>query len=270
MSAAVGRAMGIIELLVKWPDGLPLGEIAKRLDVPPSATHRLLNELVGLGYLRHNAALGSYAPSMKLISLSLEYLSQVDVVEMAKPAIDRLARESGALARLGIVDERELIWVIKSQGSRSNIRYDPPMNYRVRLSCSAGGHAWLSQLTDEQALELVFRQGLGTREEYGPLAPVTAEEILAALRTARERGYAQVTDTYERGVTAVAVPIVNAEFQRVTGILSIAGPNSDMDPEHVQRMVPLLKEEARNLATARIDFARYVSPPRHAAVSGDA
>lgn len=268
MGAALGRAMSIVELLVRNPRGLQLGEIAKPLDIPLSATHRLLTELVSLGYVRQ-ADSGRYELSMKLISLSLAYLSQIDLVEMAKPGIDRLAQEAGALVRLGIVDDTGLIWVLKSQGARSNIRYDPPLNYRVRLSCSAGGYAWLSQLSDETALELIFRQGLGTREEFGPKAPQTADEVLAAIRAARERGYALVTDTYERGVTAVAVPIVNPELGRVTGILSIAGPNSDMDFDHVQRLVPLLLEEARVLSSARLDYARYLLPTNRAADAED-
>jgi DNA-binding IclR family transcriptional regulator len=251
----------VIELLARSPQGLPLGEIAKRLNMPPSATHRTLTELVSLGYLRHNAELGSYALSMKMISLSLGYLSEVDLVDCAKPAIDRLAAESEALARLAIPDQHGLTWVLKSQGARSNIRYDPPMNYSVRLSCSAGGHAWLSQLEDDQALALVLGQGIGI-EGYGPEAPRTTDDVMKLVRQARSRGYAVLTDAYEANIAAIAVPIVNPELQRATGVLSVAGPKWDLSPEKLERLVPALRKEADELSTARLDYAAYLLPVR--------
>ena len=256
--------MAIVELLAREPGGLSLGEIATSLSIPPSATHRLLTELVGLGHLRQLGDQGRYALDMKLVSLSLGFLSHVDLVELAKPGIDRLAAESQALARLGIIDGDALTWVLKSQGSRSNIRYDPPMNYRVQLSASASGQAWLAQLTDDEALQLVARQGIATAG-FGPAAPRTAEEVMTAVRRTRSRGYALVVDSYERNVTAVAVAIVNSELGRVTGVLSIAGPNFDMEPSHVEALVPALREEAQRLSSARLDYVKYLLPvPRSA------
>jgi DNA-binding IclR family transcriptional regulator len=258
---AASRGLAILELLSTSPGGLQLGDIAKKLDVPSSATHRLLTELAERGYLRQSAQDGTYALSMKMVSLTLNYLSRVDLVDLAKPAIDRLAAESGALVRLAVPDDGHLTWVLKAQGSRSNIRYDPPMDYNVRLSCSASGHAWLSTMSDDTALETMFRQGLG-REGYGPNAPGTTEEVLARIRDARRRGYASVCDSYEPGVSAIAVPIVNPELGIATGVLSIAGPNGDMDADKQSRLVPVMQKEAAALSSARLDYAKYLLPVR--------
>src|SRR5678816_3287926 len=46
----VDRVMDIIELLADEPNGLPLSEIARRLDMPKSAAHRLLSSLVNRGF----------------------------------------------------------------------------------------------------------------------------------------------------------------------------------------------------------------------------
>lgn len=261
---AVSRGLAIIELLSTSPGGLPLGDIAKGLDVPSSATHRLLTELAEQGYLRQSAQDGTYALSMKMVSLTLSYLSRVDLVDLAKPSIDRLAAESGALVRLAIPDDGHLTWVLKAQGSRSNIRYDPPMDYNVQLSCSATGHAWLSTMTDDTALETMFRQGLG-REGFGPNAPRTSEEVLARVRDARRRGYASVCNSYEPGVSALAVPIVNPELGIATGVLSVAGPDGHMDDDTQDRLVPLMQKEAALLRSARLDYAKYLLPVRQRA-----
>ena len=259
MSTVLARALGMMELLSGVPGGMPLGEIADRLKIPASAAHRLANELIELGYFRRSSDVGDYALSMKMTSLALTYLSEIDLVEQAKPSVDRIARGSKALARLGIVDDKRLIWVLKSQGSTSNIRYDPPMHHEVQLSCSASGHAWLSLLSDEKALELVFRQGLKF-EGFGPNAPRTVEEVLELIRTARDNGYARVTDSYEDGVSAIAVPIVNPRLRQVTGVLSVAGLTMQMTDEKIHDILPLLQEEAGSLSEARLDYAKYLLP----------
>lgn len=259
MSAAVGRAFGILELLAAAPGGLSLGEIASRLDIPASATHRLLNELVDMGYMRQSSEGGDYALSMKLTSVALSFLSEIDLVDQAKPSVDRLAAESKCLARLGIVDDDRLIWVLKAQGSTSDLRYEPPLHQNVQLAFAASGHAWLSQLSDEEAMELVFRQGL-PQEGFGSQAPRTVEEVLGYIRAARKRGYAVVRNTYDEGITAVSVPIVHTGLQRVTGVLSVAGLGFDLTDEAVERLVPVLRREAAALADARLDFVKYLQP----------
>ena len=49
LSGVLQRSLAILELLSAEPEGLPLGVVAERLDLPRSATHRLLNELVHYG-----------------------------------------------------------------------------------------------------------------------------------------------------------------------------------------------------------------------------
>ncbi|MEV0110882.1 IclR family transcriptional regulator [Nocardia sp. NPDC050799] len=263
---ALTRGLAVLELLSSSPEGMQLGDIAKKLEIPSSATHRLLTELVEKSYLRQSAHDGTYALSMKMVTLTLSYLSRVDLVDLAKPSIDRLAAESGVLARLAIPGDGSLTWVLKAQGSRGNIKYDPPMDYRVQLSCSASGHAWLSTMDDETALETIFRQGL-VWEGFGPNAPRTVDEVVSCIRDTRERGYAVVSESYEPGVSAIAVPIVNPTLGMATGVLSIAGPKSDIDPAKQKLLIPSLQREAGELASARLDYAQYLLPVRQRAAT---
>ena len=109
------------------------------------------------------------------------------------PAGFRMARRSGELVRLSIVDEERLTFVAKAQGPRqAGLRYDPDMGADARLSCTASGHAWLMTLSDERALELVSRQGFGAPADYGPKGPTTIKGLLAFLQAGRMRGYAMM------------------------------------------------------------------------------
>ena len=83
------------------------------------------------------------------------------MVDVAQPCSTGWPRNRGELVRLAIVDGDELVFVAKAQGATRGLRYDPDMGLSVPLSCSAAGHAWLSTMSDEDALAAVARQGFG-------------------------------------------------------------------------------------------------------------
>ena len=152
MSSLLERGFQVLELLAAHPEGKALSSIAAEAGLPLSATHRLLAELARCGYVRQARNQGDYVLTIKLVSLGLGFLSASGVVDVAQPSLDRLAEESRELVRLAIVDGSELVFVAKAQGATRGLRYDPDMGLSVPLSCSAAGHAWLSTMSDEEAL----------------------------------------------------------------------------------------------------------------------
>jgi DNA-binding IclR family transcriptional regulator len=264
MIGPLERAFAVLELLVGAPAGLPLSEISDALDIPRSATHRLLTSLCELGYLRQERAMGNYVLTLKLISFALKRLSTIGIVELAQPTLDRLAELSGELVRLSIVDDETLMWVAKAQGAKAGLRYDPDTGAEVKLSCSASGLAWLGTFSDDRALALVYREGFAKPQDYGPTAPVTVAEFLERLHRARDMGFATVNESFEAGTAAVAVPIMHPRQQQVIGVLSIAGPNIRMTEHRVQELVPALLTAANELSHLSLET---VQKPRALAKS---
>ncbi|MFT4470500.1 IclR family transcriptional regulator [Arthrobacter sulfonylureivorans] len=248
MSMALSRGLQTLEIMAGQVEGLPLNEIVVQLGLPKSAAHRTLTELVDLGYLRQDHPQGNYVLSMKVVSIAQRHLAQIPLVDLAKPFLDRLAASSGELSRLSIVDGASLVWVAKTQGAKSALRYDPDAGQEVKLSCSASGLAWLSTLSDEEAIALVELQGYADSDSYGPAAPRNAEEYLRELNVARERGYGYVSDSFEPGVSAVAVPIVPVGAGKAAGVLNLCGPSVRLTAERSEEFVPELKQAAAELA----------------------
>ena len=185
-SGLLERTLGVLELLAANAYGLPLFEIADCLHIPRSATHRVLTSLIEQGYVKQEREQGAYQLTAKVASLAFTFLAGSGITDFAQPLIDRLARESGELVRLAMIDGRELVWVAKAQGSPAGLRYDPDMGQVGRLSCSASGHAWLSCLPDDDARALVEKQGYGMRRDYGPRAPESWPALLKYLRQTRK------------------------------------------------------------------------------------
>lgn len=259
MSEALDRGLQLIERLAGQPEGMALSALADELLIPHGACHRLLQLLVQRGWVRQARPQGPYLLTTKVASLGLAFLSSAGLVDIAEPLLERLARESGELVRLSVIDDDRLTWVAKAQGTRSGVRYDPDMGMDARLSCTASGHAWLLTLSDERALELVSRQGFGAPADYGPAAPTTVKALLGFLHAARTRGFAMIDEVFAPGMAAVAVPVLRRG--RATAVISIAGPRTRLTPARMLALAPALQAAAAELGPMSTGSALYGRPP---------
>lgn len=259
MTTALDRGLALIERLAGQPEGMPLTALADELLIPRSACHRLLAELQRRGYVRQARSQGDYMLTTKVAALGLGFLSSAGIVDIAEPLLERLARESGELVRLAMVDDERLTWVAKAQGTRKGLRYDPDMGMDARLSCTASGHAWLLTLSDERALELVMRQGLGAPKDYGPNAPTTIAALLGLLHAARERGWALIDEVFAPGMTAMAAPV--RRRQEAIGVISIAGPRVRLTPLRMHALAPALLAATAELGPMSRASTLFGRPP---------
>lgn len=258
MSGVLERTLGILEALASHPEGVALGAVAEKLNMPVSAAHRLMTELVQRGYVKQLRDQGEYGLSTKLVALVLDYMGATGIVDFAQPVLDRLARETGEFVRLAVIDDDRLTWVARAQGARRGLRYDPDIDAVARLSCTASGHAWLMTMPEEDALRIAVRQGFGRPEDYGPNAPTTPMQLVALLDTARENGFATTKDTFSPGLSSIAVPILRPGESPV-GVLSVAGPTVRFGEARFLAILPLLQQAARELAIASVSSPLFIS-----------
>ena len=252
MSGVMERTLAILELLGKHPEGMQVSAIAAALDMPASAAHRLLKELSQFGYVRQLRNQGDYALTIKLAGIGLAFLARTGVPDIAQPILDRLAADTRELVRLSVIDGDDLVWVGVAQGAVAGLRYDPgrEQGIKVHLAASAGGHAWLATMTDEEALERIGAQGLRPDFPLGAGAPRSIPEVLTCLAEARARGYAIMSNGYHAGMTAMAVPIFRGEDGATIGCLSIAGPEVRITPAWMAQSHPLLRAAADEIGGA--------------------
>ncbi|MBV6274343.1 IclR family transcriptional regulator [Alcaligenaceae bacterium CGII-47] len=247
MNGVLERTLGILELLSHQGESMQLATIAEQLNIPKSAVHRLLADLTRLGYVRHRRDRGDYQLSTKLVSIGLTYLSKTGIVDIAQPLINQLAEASGELTRLSVVDGEQLTWVALAQGARQGLRYDPDMGTMARLSCSSSGLAWLATMSEEDALAMVIKQGIGSPEKFGPNAPATLQAVQEAIAETRNRGYSVTIDTYSPGLSAIGAAI-RLKGKPAIGALTVAGPTARFTLERMLAAAPALLDTAAQLA----------------------
>lgn len=246
-ASIIDRVLRILEILVVTPEGARVTDIADALDLNRAIPHRLLAELVKLGYVAQDPDTERYRATFEIGSLGLRQIESAGIVRWAQDELDRLASETQELVRLAVVSGSELRWVAKAQGSNSALILDPVAGADVVLHATATGKAWLSSLPDDEARALLRRRGL---EMQTPHTETDLERIMREVGAARRAGYAVTHEEMEPGVNAIAVPIVPPEHTdgRAVATVSIAGPSARLSPDVLSGFTPLLRKTGVRLA----------------------
>jgi len=252
MSSALEKGMSVISYLSARPEGAAVKDIAIDLDLPPSGAHRLLKELETLGYVHQPRAHGDYCLTLKLATAGLNFLARTGVPDLSQPILDRLAQSCRELVRMTLSDGENLAWVGVSQGATTGLRYDPDAEQGqiVHLASASGGQAWLSGMTDDDAIAAVMKQGLENPNGSGAKAPRSVAELMEIVKTARRNGYALNSNSFMLGMAAIAVLIRNPDTGTPIGTVSIAAPAARVTPDLLLDFLPELQRAADDLGDA--------------------
>lgn len=247
---AVERCLAIIEALAGESEPLDLTEIARRVGLPVSAGHRILQTLMGRGWVVQDPVSQHYALSLRLSTLAFRNLDARAVPDVVQAVLDRLARRTREYCRLAIVEGEDLVWVARAQGAVTGLRYDPDMGQEIVLHATANGKAWLATLPEAEALRIVCARGFAARRPLGSRAVADVDGFRRHLAETRARGYATAVDEAEAGTAALAVPFYGSERPdaAVAGTISIAGPLLRIAPERYEDLSAELHAAAREVA----------------------
>lgn len=239
------RCVEVVERLSALPDGARLSDLARSLDLPKTAAHRLLAELSRVGWVEQADTDGPYRLTSRLPLLTQRVLHATGMPDLAQPVLERVARASGELARLTVALPDQLVWLAQVQGAPPGLMYQPTLSDPVRPHATANGKAWLATLPEARALAIAREGGLGTLCPT-PRTLATEVALLAELARTRRRGYAVAEEEAERGVVAIAVAI----GVPVLGTISVAGPMLRLPRARHAALAATLTQAALELAAA--------------------
>jgi DNA-binding IclR family transcriptional regulator len=245
----IERCLQLISLMAEEPRAFRLGEISEALDLPKSATHRLLSALCNMGWAEQDSETGFYRLTLRLAIMGQRFLLATRIPDLTRPVLERLAHDSEELVRLAIVEGERLSWVNFVQGRQSGLVYQPAMIGRVPLHVTANGKAWLSTLPPDDAVRIVLEDGFGSPERFGPNALRSVEALRAALDLTRARGWGESQEEAEAGIAAIAAPICpGGPGTPAVATCSVAGPLMRFGPAGIERSARLVMAAAAELA----------------------
>lgn len=243
----LNRAMLILEAMADEPDGVRVTDLAEAMGVNRAIPYRIVDELCELGYVVQDRATERYRATLKLGSLGLRQLERTNIMNWAQEELGRLADETEELARVSIASGATLRFVAQAQGARGSLVVNSPLRAELALHATASGKAYLSTLPLAEVRKIVDQRGMPSLTD-GTLTNIM--DLEQELEKARSDGYAVVEQEAERGVSAVAAPIVPPDSAdgRAVGAVSLAGPSVRLPATRLQTLGPRLNGTANRLA----------------------
>ncbi len=235
----IARAASVLRALEHEPEGLSLGDIAKRLKLPRSTIQRIVGALETENLLIAASPTGRVKLGPALLRLSAAVHNPVSVI--AKPHMIDIARELGESVDLSVMGRDQGIFLEQATGSHKSHATSATAE-KFPLHCTASGKAMLALLTDTEVEQKIGRS-YAARTEH---TRTTLDTLLPELQEVRRSGVAQDREEYTLGVCAVGVGFRDTLGNRLA--LSVSMPSTkveDLKSKAEQRLL-----EVRDLLVA--------------------
>jgi IclR family transcriptional regulator, acetate operon repressor len=135
----VERALALLATICDR-GGANLADSARDCDLAPSTALRLLRTLETTGFVSKEE-FGTYRPGSRIIQLGAQALSNESLIDLAKPAMEKLVSETGESAYLSVVGHRSTALYIGIVEGTHSVRHASWVGRTVPLDASAAGHA---------------------------------------------------------------------------------------------------------------------------------
>lgn len=237
------RALEILELLAKNPEGMTISQIAEALRVPRNSVFRITATLLDRGYLLRDDATKAFQLSTKLLTLAYEGLSEGTLVERAIPVMRRLRDRIGETVPLGIRTGTEGLVIAQVQGIHP-FRFVLEPGRRFHLHTAAPGKALVAFLPEDEREELIARLPMPRFNERTITDPDRYREELEQVR---RLGYAVDRAEETEGMHCVAACVLD-RFGYPLAAIWVTGPSSRMPEGEFDNVGPIVRDHAERIS----------------------
>jgi IclR family transcriptional regulator, acetate operon repressor len=232
---AIDRAAELLVRVVESGRPIAVGELATHTGLPKSTTSRLVGALERRGLVQRSADRGRLSPGPVLLRFAHRDGGQ-SLVELAAPVLERLAAETRETINVAIpgplgaehLDQRD---------SEHFVGVTNWVGRRVPHHVAANGKVFTAFGAAPVPAQL---------DRFTPRTITSRAKLERELDRVRALGYATAVDELELGLAAMAAP-VRTDDGAVVAALSISGPTSRLTPDRIERLAPLLLEQAATL-----------------------
>ena len=248
-SQSLERGLAILGAFTPDCPALGISELAQRLGLTRSTTHRYVATLAKLGYLDQDDATRKYRLAMRVLDLGFSVLGALGLREIAAPHLQRLTAATGHTSNLAIRDDTDVILIDRIRGRIGryhHLEFGLHAGSRIPSYCSATGKALLAFLAQPVLDELLDRIELVPR---GPHTATSRAALTAELSQVRRTGIARNDEELDSGLRSIAVPI-RSRSGPVVAAINLAFPWSPVAmSELTDQFGPLLQGAARQISS---------------------
>lgn len=237
------RVLDIFELFADEQDTLSLTDISRKLVLPPSSVHKLLQNLLNRGYLETDKHGKTFRLGYKLFEIGSKVSRNTDYATEFQHVASKIINDINESVFLSIRNGDKVLYIAEKQSTHP-VRFVSHLGMQLPLHATAMGKMLLSGLSDEEVRRLY------PENELGKLTDTTLSdlnELLDQLRTIRREGLAYSAGEAVQGIRCVAAPITNAAGD-IVAAMSVSIPVSRVEEGIWERSVAAVKQGAKEIS----------------------
>jgi IclR family transcriptional regulator, pca regulon regulatory protein len=244
---ALARGLEVLGLFTTEQPALSLSEITQAARLNKSTAFRIIATLEGLGFLELDSTTRRYRPGLGVLQLGFAALNGMEVRQLARPHLERLAEQFEETASLAVLDrdQRDIIYIDRVR-NRAIVGVILGVGSRVPAHAASLGKVLLA---DRSEAEL--------HSWFTSLPPLSITEhtrtnqaLLADLAHIRQRGFALSDQELAIGLRGVAAAIRDSSGKGIAAI-SISGPANTLSIERLEHEVaPVVVATAQRISRA--------------------
>ncbi|MFP4538331.1 MAG: IclR family transcriptional regulator [Dichotomicrobium sp.] len=241
MTGSILKTFDVLEVFGRKWKPLTLSELCRETGRPKSSLHRILATLVEAGVVEHTEG-GEYRLTLKLWRIGVQALTEIDVMQVARPHLERLSRAADETVHLAVLEEGGgVVYLAKVESPRS-IRVQTQVGKVSPSWCTATGRAILAFTPDIR--DAVLAQ---PKEKRAPGTITDPEKLRDILDEVAEKQYAIAQGENHPEMGGIAAPIRN-HSGKVVASCGIAIPIFRMDDKLVERTTPMVLDAAAQIS----------------------
>jgi DNA-binding IclR family transcriptional regulator len=234
---SVERAIAILKSFSTERPDRGVAELGRELGLHKSTVSRLMQTLERGGLLARVPETKRYRLGIDLIGLASQVVSYLDVREVARPLLRRLAEDCQESVNLVVLDGGHVINLEQFVPAARQVKNIGQVGRRMCAHCTAAGKVMLAHLPpvklDKVLADELIRFTVNTITD--------PDELRQELAQVREQGYAVAREELEDGLNAVAAPFYDHTGQAVAAA-TIAGPAYRVPPDIFSHLAGQLVE----------------------------
>ena len=216
---------------------LGVTDVARRVGLPKSVTHRLLSSLRSADLVKVEPKTRRYSLGYGLLQLTADWLASLEVRSVALPYLRDLQLQSRETVALNVRDGDCRVTVERLDTS-FEVRFVVDLGRPLPMCVGAAGKAILAFLPDDEVADIGSRAGLTSRQE---------SQLLKELCDIRRQGFADTCGERVPGSRSISAPIFNHLDVPIASV-SILSLESRMQRREANECRRLLKLTAKEIS----------------------
>ncbi|MDP1673096.1 MAG: IclR family transcriptional regulator C-terminal domain-containing protein [Burkholderiales bacterium] len=222
---------------------MTLSQVAERCGLTRAAARRILLTLLELGYVAQEDRMFVLTP--RILDLGYSYLSSMPLAHFAQPIMIELGARLNQSCSVATLDGTEVVYLLRVP--KRNLLNTPGISLagmRLPAFSSSMGRIMLSALPDDELKAQLDRSDL---RSFTPRTIWRRPALEKEIQKCGKQGYSLIIDELEVGLSAVAMPIVDASGRTIAAMNISCNSSSVRRQDLLEQILPELRAAVHHL-----------------------